>query len=87
MTKSRLLVDYEIVEMSGTKLSIFKNGGEDVYVVNKETAYILNLLKKGLGNAEIVSEMNSHYGLHPDLAGNLLGDLLIRLKDNDLFSE
>ncbi len=26
MTKSRLLVDYEIVEMSGTKLAIFKNG-------------------------------------------------------------
>lgn len=25
MTKSRLLVDYEIVEMSGTKLAIFKN--------------------------------------------------------------
>ncbi len=24
MTKSRLLVDYEIVEMSGTKLAIFK---------------------------------------------------------------
>lgn len=85
MTKSRLLVDYEIVEMSGTKLAIFKNGGEDVYVVNKETAYILNLLKKGFGNVEIVSEMNSHYG--PDLAGNLLGDLLIRLKDNELFSE
>lgn len=87
MTKSRLLVDYEIVEMSGTKLAIFKNGGEDVYVVNKETAYILNLLKKGLENVEIVSEMNSHYGLHPDLAGNLLGDLLIRLKENELFSE
>ena len=66
MMKSRLLVDYEIVEMSGTKLAIFKNGGEDVYVVNKETAYILNLLKKGFGNVEIVSEMNSHYGLHPD---------------------
>lgn len=81
MTKSRLLVDYEIVEMSGTKLAIFKNGGEDVYVVNQETAYILNLLKKGFGNAEIVSEMNSH------LAGNLLGDLLIQLKDNELFSE
>lgn len=31
--------------------------------------------------------MNSHYGLHPDLAGNFLGDLLIRLKDNELFSE
>lgn len=46
MTKSRLLVDYEIVEMSGRKLAIFKNGGEDVYVVNKETAYILNLLKE-----------------------------------------
>ena len=60
MTKSRLLVDYEIVEMSGTKLAIFKNGGEDVYVVNKETAYILNLLKKGFRNVEIVSEMNSH---------------------------
>lgn len=87
MMKSRLLVDYEIVEMSGTKLAIFKNGGEDVYVVNKETAYILNLLKKGFGNVEIVSEMNSHYGLHPYLAGNLLGDLLIRLKDNELFSE
>lgn len=87
MTKSRLLVDYEIVEMSGTKLAIFKNGGEDVYVVNQETAYILNLLKKGFGNVEIVSEMNSHYGLHPDLAGHLLGDLLIRLKDNELFSE
>ena len=87
MTKSRLLVDYEIVEMSGTKLAIFKNGGEDVYVVNQETAYILNLLKKGFGNAEIVSELNSHYGLHPDLAGNLLGDLLIQLKDNELFSE
>lgn len=28
MTKSRLLVDYEIVEMSGTKLAIFKNGGK-----------------------------------------------------------
>lgn len=46
MTKSRLLGDYEIVEMSGAKLAIFKNGGEDVYVVNKETAYILNLLKE-----------------------------------------
>ena len=57
MTKSRLLVDYEIVEMSGTKLAIFKNGGEDVYVVNKETAYILNLLKKGFRNVEIVSEI------------------------------
>lgn len=64
MTKSRLLVDYEIVEMSRTKLAIFKNGGEDVYVVNKEMAYILNLLKKGFGNVEIVSEMNSYYGLH-----------------------
>lgn len=68
MTKSRLLVDSEIVEMNGMKLAIFKNGGEDVYVVNKETVYILNLLKKGFGNVEIVSEMNSHYGLHPDLA-------------------
>lgn len=46
MTKSRLLVDYEIIEMSGTKLAIFKNGGEDGYVVNKETVYILNLLKE-----------------------------------------
>ena len=73
--------------MSGTKLVIFKNGEKDVYVIKKETAYILNLLKKGFGNVEIVSEMNSHYGLHPDLAGNLLGDLLIRLKDNELFSE
>ena len=35
MTKSRLLVDYEIVEMSGTKLAIFKNGGEDDYVISK----------------------------------------------------
>ncbi len=33
MTKSRLLVDYEIVKMSATKLAIFKNGGEDGYVV------------------------------------------------------
>lgn len=36
MTKSRLLVDSEIVEMNGTKLAIFKNGGEDGYVVNKK---------------------------------------------------
>lgn len=86
MTKSRLLVDYEIVEMSGTKLAIFKNGGEDVYVVNNETAYILNLLKKGFGNVEIVSKVSYHYGLHSTLAGKLLGDLLIRLQDNQLLS-
>lgn len=86
MTKSRLLVDYEIVEMSGTKLAIFKNGGEDVYVVNQETAYILNLLKRGFGNVEIVSKVSSRYGLQSALAGKLLGDLLIRLQDNKLLS-
>lgn len=86
MTKSRLLVDYEIVEMSGTKLAIFKNGGEDVYVVNQETAYILNLLKKGFGNVEIVSKVSFRYGLQSALAGKLLSDLLIRLQDNKLLS-
>lgn len=86
MTKSRLLVDYEIVEMSGTKLAIFKNGGEDVYVVNQETAYILNLLKKGFGNVEIVSKVSSHYDLQSALARKLLSDLLIRLQDNKLLS-
>ena len=42
MTKSRLLVDYEIVEMSGTQLAIFKNGGEDTLVLNDESHHIFN---------------------------------------------
>lgn len=84
MTKSRLLIDYEIIEISGTKLAVFKNGGEDAYVMNGETAYILNLLREGLGDMEIVRKISLHYDLCSDSAEKLLNDFLLRLREDKL---
>lgn len=84
MKKYKLLVDYEIIDINGVNLAIFKNGGDSAFVVNEETSYMLSLLKEEKSMSEMQEELAIKYKIEKEVVKPVLITLIRRLQENQL---